>query len=433
MAGILATRDQENLLHAQQTTAATKPLNQGARTLHPKTPGNLKTPFRPSKNDENLLVHFNGQKALDKDGASKLDKSTFVTPLIPRTRAPLGVKTTNAKTQAFHTPAPAPLATKRPGTGQKPSASRRSGKSKIAVAPSEPVDNDVLVKRQTQEQEPDFGYAPPPPIELPDPPIEFGEDVLLTEELRAGYGVVYPYNSPKNESGTSIRLRKEEAEWQQFDAARMNQSFDGIAEPVFPGPSKLDAQVDDMIAAGPKKKRPELSRVDTMQAKSAAAALSSSRLHLPAATRKTTQASEQKKKLILPVTRATQSTLAQRLSSSRTVHPAVSKNTIGFPKAKKPQSIIPRSAEFGRSGTTSVSKPIKISQASIHPRDFRDLYGSPPEESDMWFRLKQYELLERDMAQDEGDDLADELFETDFFPFGNAKLDDEDFQLPIPQ
>ncbi|KIX93310.1 uncharacterized protein Z520_10953 [Fonsecaea multimorphosa CBS 102226] len=433
MASILASRDQENIIHAQQTTAAGKPLNQTTRTLHPKTPGNLKTPFRLAKNDENRPVLLNGQKALGRDGASKLDKSTFVTPLIPRNRAPLGVKTTNAKAQAFQTPAPAPLATKRLGTGPKHSAARHSGRSKITVASSEPVDGDLLVKRDTQEQEPDFGYAPPPPVELPDPPIEFEEDVLLTEELRAGYGVVYPYGSPKDESGMSIRHKKEEEEWQKFDAERVNKSLEGIAEPVFPTPGKLDAEVDSMIAAGPKKKRPELSRVDTMQAKSAAAALSGSRLHLPAATRKTTQASEQKKKAILPVTRVTQSTRPRRLSSSRTTHTAVSKNTIGFPKAKKAPSIIPRSAETGRCGITSASKPIKISQASIHPRDFRDLYGSPPEESDMWFRLKQYELLEQDMAQDEGDDLANDLFETDFFPFENAKLDDEDFQLPIPE
>ncbi len=50
----------------------------------------------------------------------------------------------------------------------------------------------------------------------------------------------------------------------------------------------------------------------------------------------------------------------------------------------------------------------------------------------MWFRLKQYELLEEDLAQD--NDAAEEgLFESDFFPFENAKMDDEDFQLPLPE
>ncbi|OAL28367.1 hypothetical protein AYO20_09484 [Fonsecaea nubica] len=432
MASILASRDQENLIHAQQTTAAGKPLNQSARMLNPKTPGNLKTPFRPAKNDENLPFRFNGQKPMEKDGPSKLDKSTFVTPLLPRNRAPLGIKTTNAKAQAFQTPAPAPLTTKRPGTGQKQSAARRSGRSKIAVSLSEPVESESLLERPAQEQEPDFGYAPPPPEELPDPPIEFEEDALLTEELRAGYGVVYPYDSPKDENGMSIRSKKEKEDWHQFDADRMKKSLEDMAKPVFPTLGKLDAQVDAMIAAGQKKRR-DLSRVDTMQARSAAAALSGSQLHLPAAIRKTTQASEQKKRQVLPVTKGKHSTLPRRFSSSRSTHTAISKNTIGFPKAKKVPSIIPRGAENERNGLTSASKPGKISQASIHPRDFRDLYGSPPEESDMWFRLKQFELLEQDLVQDGTSDLADDLFGTDFFPFENARLDDEDFQLPLPE
>ncbi|KIW96564.1 uncharacterized protein Z519_01955 [Cladophialophora bantiana CBS 173.52] len=431
MANILVARDQENLIHAQQTTAAGKSMNQSARPLHPKTPGNLKTPFRPAKNDENLPVIFTGQKAVGREGPSKLDRSTFVTPLVPRNRAPLGIKTTNVK--AFQTPAPLPLTTKGPGTIPKHFTARRSGRSKIASAPSKPVDGDFLVKRAAEEQEPDFGYAPPPPTELPDPPIEFNEDSLLTEELQASYGVVYPYNSPKDENGMSLRLKKEEEEWQRFDTERVKKSLENMGELVFPTLAKLNAQVDKMIAAGPKKKRPELSRVDTMQAKSAVAALSDSQVYLPAATRKTTQASEQKKKGILLVTKPKPSTLPQRSSLSRPAHAAVSKNTIGFPKAKKAPSIIPRSAETERSGIATASKPIKIAQASIHPRDFRDLYGSPPEDSDMWFRLKQYELLEQDIAQERADDLSDDLFETDFFPFGNAKLDDEDFQLPTPE
>ena len=77
---MLAIRDQENLVHAQQTTAAGKPQNQNIRALNPKTPGNLKTPFRAAKNDENRPIELKGQKTVLKDGPSKLDKSAFVTP-----------------------------------------------------------------------------------------------------------------------------------------------------------------------------------------------------------------------------------------------------------------------------------------------------------------------------------------------------------------
>ena len=51
----------------------------------------------------------------------------------------------------------------------------------------------------------------------------------------------------------------------------------------------------------------------------------------------------------------------------------------------------------------------------------------------MWFRLKNHELLEREISGDNNDDIANDLFETDFFPFENSKLDDEDFQLPMPE
>jgi hypothetical protein len=60
------------------------------------------------------------------------------------------------------------------------------------------------------------------------------------------------------------------------------------------------------------------------------------------------------------------------------------------------------------------------------------LYGSPPVESDMWFRLKKYELLEEELAKDNAD-IEEDLFESDFFPFDNTKLDVEDFQLPMPE
>lgn len=51
---------QENLVNAHQTAAASKPLNQGARVLPPKTPGKTlpKTPFRLPLHDENRPLTF---------------------------------------------------------------------------------------------------------------------------------------------------------------------------------------------------------------------------------------------------------------------------------------------------------------------------------------------------------------------------------------
>lgn len=431
MANILAARDQENLIHTRQTTAAGKPLNQNIRALQAKTPGNLKTPFRSAANDENIPIGFKGQKTVGKDGPSKLDKNAFVTPLPTRNRAPLGAKTTNAKAHVFQTPAPAPLTVKNGQTIQKRSTTRRSAKSKIAIAKSEPVETDILAK-DPEEEEPDFGYAPPPPVELPDPPIEFEEDLELTEELRRAHGAFYHSGSPTDEHGMSLRLKKEEEDWKRMDEERVKKSLDAIDKPIFPTLDQLNKQVDDMIAAGPKKKRSPLSRVDSTEARSAVALLSEPQPRLPSAAMKPTQASDQKKKGMTSGIRPNPVAARTVSAPSRSNHAAVSKNTIGFPKAKKAPSIIPRGVGAERGGPAAVSKPIKIDQASIHPRDFRDLYGSPPEESDMWFRLKQYELLENNLAKVD-DDHKEELFDSDFFPFDNAKLDDEDFQLPMPE
>ena len=93
---MLALRDQENLVHANQTTAAGKASYHSVRGLQPKTPSNrpTKTPFGKALNDENKPVGFNvkntGLKGLSKgtenilqttkkDG--KADKTSFVTPL----------------------------------------------------------------------------------------------------------------------------------------------------------------------------------------------------------------------------------------------------------------------------------------------------------------------------------------------------------------
>lgn len=84
---MLALRDQENLVHAQQTTAAAKPLNQGLRQLQPKTPGTRapKTPFNVPLNDENDPLAF-GKKTVKGNGLCnentlKPAKDAFITPL----------------------------------------------------------------------------------------------------------------------------------------------------------------------------------------------------------------------------------------------------------------------------------------------------------------------------------------------------------------
>lgn len=93
---MLAARDQENLVHVHQTTAASKPLNQGTKNVLPKTPGNKvpKTPFKIPLNDKHgnivlgggkngLKGRFGGNENLVTGGkkGGLGDKPAFVTPL----------------------------------------------------------------------------------------------------------------------------------------------------------------------------------------------------------------------------------------------------------------------------------------------------------------------------------------------------------------
>lgn len=88
---MFATRDQENLVHGHQQVAASKPLNQGTRSLQPKTPGNRfpKTPLKLPLNDENApggglggkgsVLGTKGKGLGGKD--STIDKNAFITPM----------------------------------------------------------------------------------------------------------------------------------------------------------------------------------------------------------------------------------------------------------------------------------------------------------------------------------------------------------------
>ncbi|KAI7235127.1 hypothetical protein KC330_g4498 [Hortaea werneckii] len=158
---MFATRNHnENAIYEQQTAAAAKPLNQGVKGLQPKTPGVKgvsKTPFSKKHNDEN--ASFGAGKMGGKGGdGGKADMSAFVTPAGPRSRAPLGAKTTNAK--ALQTPAPGP---NRDQPSAKPTSPRlRRGKVKIHAAETDPL--------ESQDGVPDIEYMPPRGEPLPDHP-----------------------------------------------------------------------------------------------------------------------------------------------------------------------------------------------------------------------------------------------------------------------
>ncbi|KAH0010342.1 hypothetical protein KCU80_g21113, partial [Aureobasidium melanogenum] len=167
-----ARADQENLAYAHQAAAAAKPLNQQAKTPANKAP---KTPFRRNQNDENDAFQ-SGSKTTKTTKKANLDPNAFITPAGPRNRAPLGMKTTNAKAKT-----PAPLTIK--ASAQK-TLSPRLRRQKVKIHQAEPV------QQEQDDGVPDIEYMPPRSIPLPDHPDTIHErdySILSPEYATKGF------------------------------------------------------------------------------------------------------------------------------------------------------------------------------------------------------------------------------------------------------
>ncbi|KAI1075231.1 hypothetical protein F5B20DRAFT_560499 [Whalleya microplaca] len=223
---MLAARDQENLVFNRQNSAALKQ-QQGStnRQLQPKTPGARypKTPIKIPLNDENGAHAVGGAKSV-MGGRSKgtenamttrgkgtkgkgPDKSNYVTPMGPRSRAVLGDKTTNAK-----------------ATGAKPinvkSAVQEIEKSQ-AKAPGTVRPKQKQPQVETQklnvhaEADPlsddDVEYCPPKPKNLPYESDVFPDGVLTFDALKPENrfkGYYQYYFNPIDEHGVSLADRQ---------------------------------------------------------------------------------------------------------------------------------------------------------------------------------------------------------------------------------
>ncbi|KAG9518528.1 hypothetical protein KCV07_g5537, partial [Aureobasidium melanogenum] len=186
-----ARADQENLAYAHQAAAAAKPLNQQAKTPANKAP---KTPFRRNQNDENDAFQ-SGFKTSKTTKKANLDPNAFITPAGPRNRAPLGMKTTNAKAKT-----PAPLTIK--ASAQK-TLSPRLRRQKVKIHQAEPV------QQEQHDGVPDIEYMPPRSIPLPDHPDTIHErdySILSPEYATKGFWGAFE-NAP-DEHGVRPSERK---------------------------------------------------------------------------------------------------------------------------------------------------------------------------------------------------------------------------------
>jgi hypothetical protein len=436
---MLAARDQENLAHGHHAAAAAKPLNQSVRGLAPKTPGNKapKTPFKIPLNDENATIRFgaktngkgneNVMTAAKKGGFNNTD--AFVTPMGPRTRAPLGQKTTNAKALAvpFQTPAP-PVPTNQKSHQKSASARRpRPRHSVVETAKIEPLADGPLHEEEIE-------YMPPKPIELPDHPEDFPPDREYPQfkngnMTRGWYGT---YLDPLDDDGKTGFERREEALNKRADEAldrELERMLDemplyGINVPEYPG-------AETIMEANAKREAEEQQRKAGAAIKAVAArpAVSSSRRlplvtrgkapavqpktirHVATATKPTVSFPSRKPSVPVVARKGPSPTESYRTSPMRqAVATAASRTTIGYSKGRVASGAVrPTVMQKMISSNVPPSSEAPMGGQSMESAKWMMTYkGAPPlYTTEEWERLNRESSVEREVAALEGLVLAD--------------------------
>ncbi|KAK2750190.1 hypothetical protein FQN57_004687 [Myotisia sp. PD_48] len=422
MSTILSARDQENLVNAHRAAAISKSLNQGIRQLQPKTPSNNapKTPFRTQGNDENMPFTFGGGKpglttrracsenALipSKDGQS----TTFVTPMATRNRAPLGMKTTNAKATAFQTPAP-PLGTlKQARSGKRASSTRK-------IKKSTPVPQSKQEQREPDlDEDRDIEYMPPKPKPLSDfdgyITYNTGFPQFKGRNSTRGWDRVYE----DHDVGSDGLTRKEREE------KRANIEFDKriddlILEQLDSGLKQLGMEDDGLphgskIIASLKQQQPQMKRkeaivpidrsVSTLRSRSAAKALALDPKPTPFVREKSRAGAAAK-----PVSKTTSMkrtpTPSNPSSMRHTAAMASSRNTLGYSKGRNVSSSL-------RTQSSSTQKSVSraLNNTILSPERYIELYGVPPFGSEMWSRCNAAGCFDPELNATE-QELVDEI------------------------
>ncbi|PYI10568.1 hypothetical protein BO78DRAFT_393988 [Aspergillus sclerotiicarbonarius CBS 121057] len=382
---MLAVRDQENLVHSHQTVAASKPLNQGVRHLQPKTPRTRapKTPFKVPLNDENDPLAFgkNTVKAggKQKDNVSLITKDAFVTPSAdPRHRAPLGMKTTNAKAKGLQTPAP-PGGTVKPERTMKRGSTQRVKKFAPFVEQSQPE----AQTKPVEDDVPDIEYMPPKPKDIPDIPDDITYDTTFPQfqpkNLARGLESVYGDNEI-GPDGLTKRERKfqedsdacdkmvEEIIRKQVESIGFEETYETVpsSEPPAGGATKHRMETRGMRAATGKPKY--ASNIPTVRARDAAAALSGTQRSVPR-TRPAVLSKPRVTSALFPSKKPRSPTNPSSMRQGAAT--ATSKSTVGYSRGREVSSNL-----HGK--TSSPVKPEMEPKGILSPETYLQPYGTPP-------------------------------------------------------
>ncbi|KAI9674473.1 MAG: hypothetical protein M1817_001811 [Caeruleum heppii] len=443
---MLAARDQENLVHGHHTTAAAKPLNQGVRTIAPKTPGNRapKTPFKLPLNDENATTAFGGKtvgkvKGLALRTGEKKDgkeKNAFVTPLDNRIRAPLGLKTTNAKTKAFQTPAPPgdDGLVKDRGRSQQRSISARKLKPRVSHAEKVKVDFNSA---ENQLEEREIEYMPPKPVELPDYPEDFPHDMTFPqfENGNLTRGMHANYFNPVGEDGLTAFERRTNKQQEQADEEmrqQLDRMFDdtplyGINVPEFEGDDAISRPVPAKVEEKARKTvsttvKPPITTKKTLLsskgpsaasllAKPANATTQKAAPNPTAAAAKRSSSVFSRKKPTPPPTNPS--------PMRHTALTAASRNTLGYSKGRAISSVAPRKPSSSTSSTDKIS--------SGHEKKFHNM--PPLYTAEEWRRFSNPDLYRDDGFAQEDLDLEPGMRGLAVGPLERDTEAEEDFEL----
>ena len=337
------------------------------------------------------------------------------------------MKTTNAKARAFETPAPTQF--KPLQTTKRPSTAATKKKSKITIAQPEPAQADILANT-SDDDVPEIEYMPPKPVELADPPedIEYDDTFPQFKGKNAFRGWRQLYGPPIGEDGLTDSERALEARYARETEAAQRKLDEEINKPIeFNDPEiEADLEVERLIKShfsGQKKD------VDTLKARGAASALNAPAKGL-ASLSKPTMASQQRAKIpskVMPTSKKPTPAPTNPSPMRHTALAAASRSTVGYSKGRNVSS------KLSDITNKSILSPSK-SKDHMTPQQFKDLFGEPPEGSQMWYKLHEDELfgtrrsLMADLAalnddEDDGFRLNDPLAEED--------EDEEVFQLKM--
>ncbi|KAL8660177.1 MAG: hypothetical protein Q9202_006773 [Teloschistes flavicans] len=386
---MLAARDQENLVHGHQAAAAAKPLNHGVKQLPPKTPGNkpAKTPIRIPLNDENGGTVFGGGKKT----AGKGNENTIFGPSKggPRNRAPLGMKTTNAKTKAFSTDGDQ-------GKNDQKSASTRKPKPKISHPESTKLE-DILADKEALDQR-EIEYMPP---KTTDDHYALDLSVLQGPHKLAGWmdhfkdaeGLTYVERKAMEEKRLEEWLDKKNfADIQLADDSRPTSCFcesecwgDECKESIA---RRKEAQVvyNKTIAEigayppGNHQKRPKTKVPSAATSKAAAAALSTNKRPV-VKSKAAAQPSALAKKATSNLSNNKKTTLPAHAPERRhAAAVAASKSTVGYSKGRSTSAAMHKAALPGTEKDVPEVRP----NYNLAPALFIQQYGVPRYGSHKW-------------------------------------------------